>query len=91
MTFNPFEQKPLPIEKTIPDWSKLYPKAYDKMKVDPWTKCRVILMNGIEVEAAMFGHNFHRNCNDQELRRQIAFARRMEQMQQKTINWLEPR
>ena len=90
MTFNPFEQKPLPIEKTIPDWSKLYPKAYDKMKVDPWTKCRVILMNGIEVEAAMFGHNFHRNCNDQELRRQIAFARRMEQMQQKTINWLSP-
>ena len=90
MTFNPFEQKPMPLEKTILDWSKLYPKAYDKMKVDPWTKCRVILMNGIEVEAAMFSHNFHRQCNDQELRRQIALARRMEQMQQKTINWLSP-
>ncbi len=90
MSFNPFEQKPMPVEKTILDWNQIYHKPYDKNAVDPWTKARVILMNGIEVEAVIFGHNFHRNCPDQELRRMAALARRNEQMQQKTINWLSP-
>ncbi len=90
MSFNPFAQKPMPAEKAVLDWNQLYHKPYDKNAVDPWTKTRVILMNGIEVEAVIFGHNFHRNCTDQELRRKIAFARRNEQMQQKTINWLSP-
>ena len=38
----------------------------------------------------MFGQQFHRNCADNELRREIAACRRQEQMQQKTINWLSP-
>ncbi|BDF58445.1 hypothetical protein CE91St36_12620 [Christensenellaceae bacterium] len=88
--FKPFEQKPKKMEDLMIDWKKLYPKPYDKKKVDPWTKCRVILMNGIEVEAVMFMHNFHRQCKDQELRRQLAMTRRMEQEQQKMVNWLSP-
>lgn len=87
---NPFKEKPMPADKATLDWKSLYHKPYDKMKVDPWTKCRVILMNGIEVEAVIFAHNFHRNCPDQELCRQLAQARRIEQQQQKTINWLSP-
>lgn len=87
---NPFKEKPISEEKMTCDWKTLYPKPYDKMEVDPWTKCRVILMNGIEVEAIMFGHNFHRNCADLELCRKIAATRRNEQQQQKTINWLSP-
>ena len=51
--FKPFEQKPKKMEDLMIDWKKLYPKPYDKKKVDPWTKCRVILMNGIEVEAVI--------------------------------------
>lgn len=87
---NPFKEKPVSEDKMTLDWKTLYPKPYNKMEVDPWTKCRVILMNGIEVEAIMFGHNFHRNCADQELCRKIAETRRTEQQQQKTINWLSP-
>lgn len=87
---NPFEQKPIKPEDTILDWKSLYPKPYDKNEVDPWTKARIILMNGIEVEAVIFGHNFHRNCPDQNLRREAALCRRSEAMQQKTINWLSP-
>jgi rubrerythrin len=86
----PFEEKPKKIEDTILDWEKLYPKPYDKHTADPWTKCRIILMNGIEVEATMFGHNFHRQCKDQDLRRELAMTRRIEQEQQKVINWLSP-
>ena len=47
-------------------------------------------MNGIEVEAAIFSHQFHRHCTDNELRRELAFSRRIEQQQQKRINWLSP-
>ena len=61
-----------------------------KMNVDPYTKTRVILMNGIEVESVLFLHQFHRNCTNNELRRDLAFMRRSEQQQQKRINWLSP-
>jgi len=87
---NPFEQKSPQIKDTIMDWSTVYPKPYDKMTVDPYTKVRIILMNGIEVESIMFKHQFHRNCNNNDIRREIALSRRIEQQQQKHINWLKP-
>jgi rubrerythrin len=88
--FNPFEQKPMPIKETVLDWKTMYPKPYDKKKVDPYTRLRIILMNGIEVEGTIFSHQFHRNCSDNDLRRELAMARRAEQQQQKHINWLKP-
>lgn len=87
---NPFKEKPMAMEEGFLSWKELYPKPYSKNEADPYTKCRVILMNGIETEAVMFGHQFHRNCSDNELRREIAACRRQEQIQQKTINWLSP-
>ncbi|EEG78899.1 hypothetical protein [Dethiobacter alkaliphilus] len=88
--FNPFHEKPMLLGDAITDWNGIYPKPYSKMEVDPYTKIRIILMNGIEVEAAMFSHQFHRNCTNNELRRDLAFSRRIEQQQQKRINWLSP-
>ena len=88
--FNPFAEKPIPLGDAVMDWKTIYPKPYDKNMVDPHTKVRVILMNGIEVEAAIFSHQFHRHCTDNELRRELAFSRRIEQQQQKRINWLSP-
>ena len=90
MLFNPFEQKPMSLNDTIMDWKTIYPKAYAKQDVDPYTKIRIILMNGIEVEATIFSHQFHRNCTDNNLRRELAMTRRIEQQQQKHINWLKP-
>ena len=87
---NPFEQKPMKIDDSILDWSKLYPTPYDKHTVDPYTKTRVILMNGIEVEAIIFKHEFHRMCQNNDLRKELALTRRVEQQQQKRINWLKP-
>lgn len=87
---NPFEQKPMPIENGFMDWKTVYPKPYNKHDVDPYTKVRIILMNGIEVESAFFSHQFHRNCTNNELRRELATTRRVEQLQQKHINWLKP-
>ncbi len=87
---NPFELKPKAVEDGIMDWATLYPKPYCKMTVDPYTKVRIILMNGIEVEAVFFKHQLSRNCQNQDIRRKIAMTRRVEQQQQKIINWLKP-
>ncbi len=90
MKFNPFEQKPISLDKSWESWKTLYPKSYDKNSTDPFTKTRVILMNGTEFEQNWFLHQFSRHCPDNELRREIARIRRAEQQQQKKINCLKP-
>ncbi|WTL49338.1 hypothetical protein OG310_29690 [Streptomyces sp. NBC_01497] len=57
---------------------------------DPYTRCRVITMNGIEIEAILFGHQFARHCPDLEVKRQLARTRYIEAQQQKAVNWLLP-
>lgn len=87
---NPFDHKPIPLQDGIADWANIYPKPYCKQTVDPYTKIRIILMNGIEVESVMFKHQFHRHCQNNDLRRELALSRRVEQQQQKRVNWLKP-
>ena len=79
---NPFLEKPRSIENTLQNWKELYPKAYDKREVDPYTKTRIILMNGTEFEANWFSHQFARHVDDNDLRRDWARARGQEQQQQ---------
>ena len=80
----------MPLVDGIMDWCTVYPKPYCKQTVDPYTKLRIILINGIEVEAVIFKHQFSRNCPNNDLRRELALTRRIEQQQQKHINWLKP-
>lgn len=88
---NPFEQTPSPIDTSFCNWSSIYPKPYNKHEVDPYTKTRVILMNGTEYEAVWFSHQFQRHCPDNDLRRELALVRRVEQQQQKVIAALKPK
>lgn len=90
MAFNPLKEKGIPIEKQVKTWMDLNSKPYDKESVHPYTRTRGILMNGIEVEAVIFKHQFARNTNDMDLRRHLATTRRVEQEQQKAINWMIP-
>jgi hypothetical protein len=90
MGFNPLQEKGIPLEKQVRNWAELNVPPYDKNQVDPYTQCRVITMNGIEVEGALFSHQFARHTTDLELKRQLAMVRRIEQQQQKAINWLTP-
>ncbi len=87
---NPFEQNSRPIEENFMSWEQMYPKSYNKKTVDPYTKVRIILMNGTEFESNWFLHQFARNCNDNNLRREIAIVRNQEQQQQKRISCLKP-
>lgn len=87
---NPFDLKPMKIDDSIMNWKEMYPCSYNKCDVNPYTKTRIILMNGTEFEANSFSHQFSRHCNDNDLRREIALTRRIEQQQQKKIQDLKP-
>ena len=87
---NPFDLKPMKIDDSIMNWKEMYPCSYNKCDVNPYTKTRIILMNGTEFEANSFSHQFSRHCNDNDLRREIALIRRIEQQQQKKIQDLKP-
>ncbi len=90
-TMNPFHEKPIPVEKWFMDWNTMYPCPYNKETVNPYTKCRIVLMNGTEFEAQWFSRNFSRHCDNNELRRELALVRRSEQQQQKRISALKPK
>ena len=87
---NPFQLKPEKISEQFMDWQRIYPRSYDKMEVDPYTRVRVILMNGTEFESAGYSHQFQRHESNNDLRRELAMMRRQEQQQQKKIACLKP-
>lgn len=90
MAFNPLEEKGMPMEKQFKTWDEVNTKPYNKDTVHPYTRTRGILMNGIEVAATMFLHEFARHTGDLELKKTLALSRRVEQQQQKAVNWMIP-
>lgn len=90
MSFNPLDEQGIPIERQLRNWSELNVTPYDKHEVDPYTRARVIVMNGIEVESVMFSHQFARHVDDDVVLKALAMSRRVEQQQQKAVNWLTP-
>jgi hypothetical protein len=90
MAFNPLEQRGIPLDRQIRNWREMDVTPIDPDHCDPYTRCRIITMNGIEVEAILFSHNFARRCPDPEVKRRLAEVRYTEAQQQKTVNWLLP-
>ena len=90
MTFNPLEQQGIPLDQQIRSWRELDVLPVDPDLSDPYTLCRIITMNGIEVESIMFSHHFARVCQDQDVTRKLAEVRYIEAQQQKAVNWLLP-
>jgi hypothetical protein len=90
MAFNPLSERGIPLDRQLRNWSELNVQPYDKDKVHPYSRCRGIVANGIEVEAVMFSHQLARNALDPALKQQIAQVRRIEAQQQKATNWLIP-
>jgi hypothetical protein len=90
MAFNPLEERGTPVSRQFRNWDELNIQTYDPQTIHPYTRTRIILMNGIEVEGIMFGHQFARQAADTSLKQQLALTRRIEQQQQKMVNWLPP-
>src|SRR3546814_3682782 len=75
---NPLEQRGMAVEEQLRSWSELNVEPFDKDAVDPYTRTRVILMNGIEVESIMFSHQFARHTDNLEIKRSLALTRRVD-------------
>lgn len=89
-TFNPLKEKGIPVDEQLRSWHEIARKPFNKTDVDCYTRTRQILMNGIETEAWNFKHAFARFSDDTEVKKFIAQTRRIEDMQQTTVNWLTP-
>lgn len=87
---NPFNEKPTPLFDSLESWKEQYPRAYNPREVDPYTKTRIILMNGTEFEANWFSHQFQRHTDNMDLRRELATVRNIEKQQQLKISMLKP-
>ncbi len=90
MSFNPLKEKGIPMEKQLRNWSELNSKPFNKEEIHPYSRCRIILMCGAELEGNWFGHQYARHVDNLEIKRKLAMARRLEQQQQKVLNWLFP-
>jgi rubrerythrin len=86
MAFSVFDSRGTPVENQRYTWRDLVRKPLSKLDDDAFTRVRVIIMNGIELEALAFSHNCAR-CNS-ALRLPLALIRRSEQHQATMINWL---
>ncbi|MFC0113191.1 hypothetical protein [Kibdelosporangium aridum] len=90
MTFNPLEHEGIPLDKQLRNWRELDVAPIDPDDSDPYTRCRIIALNGIEIESIMFSHHFARVCPDMDVKRKLAEVRYIEAQQQKVVNWLLP-
>ncbi|WP_030455258.1 hypothetical protein [Herbidospora cretacea] len=90
MTFNPLRERGIPLDEQVRTWRELAVMPVDPDESDPYTRCRIITMNGIETEAIFFSHHMARHCPDLEMRQQLARVRYIEAQQQKAVNWLLP-
>ncbi len=90
MSFNPLKEKGISVEKQLRSWHDIAKRPYNKAFVDCYSRCRQILMNGIEVEAWNFKHCLSRMLDDVETNKIIAQTRRIEDTHQTTVNWLIP-
>jgi hypothetical protein len=89
-TLNPWREKGIPLDQQTRSWKQIVREPYHKYDVDAYTRTRVILMNGIEMETWNYSHNFARSTGNPEIRALLGRTRRIEDQQQTTINWLNP-
>lgn len=75
-----------PVDRQRFTWRELVQAPISKLDDDAFTRVRIILMNGLELEANRFSHMAARMNRD--LRAELARIRRVEQHQATAINWL---
>lgn len=78
--------KGTPLDRQRFTWRDLVQKPISKLDDDAFTRVRIILMNGLELEALRFQHAAARMNAD--LRLDLARFRRVEHHQATAINWL---
>lgn len=75
-----------PLDKQRFTWRDMVGKPISKLDDDAFTRIRIILLNGLELDSLRLKHIAARF--NRELREPLARLRRVEQHQATTINWL---
>lgn len=86
MALNIMDNRGVPLDRQRFTWRDMVQKPISKLDDDAYTRVRIILMNGIEMEALRFSHACARM--NKSLQPVLAQLRRIEQHQATTINWL---
>jgi hypothetical protein len=86
MAINLLKDKGLPIQRQRMSWKDMVGKPISKLDDDAFTRVRIILMNGLELDSLRTKQVALR-CNG-KARLQLAELMRVEQHQATTINWL---
>jgi rubrerythrin len=81
-----FTEKGCPLERQRFTWRELVQRPISKLDDDTYTRIRIILMNGLELEANRFSHACARMNGSLQL--PLAQVRRIEQHQATLVNWL---
>lgn len=88
MALDIFSEKGMPLDRQRFTWREMVQTPISKLDDDAFTRVRIILMNGIEMESVGFQHDFARMSRD--MRGHLARVRRVEAHQQAMVNWLLP-
>ncbi len=88
MALDLMKERGVPLDRQEFNWHDLIRTPISKLNDDAFTRVRIILMNGIEMEALNFSHMFARMNRD--MRRELAMVRRVEKHQQSLVNNLLP-
>lgn len=83
---NLFDTKGCPLDKQQFTWREMACKPISKLDDDAFTRVRIILMNGIELDALRLKHIVARFSGP--LHQALAEVRRVEQHQATLVNWL---
>src|SRR5690606_37643258 len=83
---NLWDSKGTPLDRQRFTWQDLVGKPISKLDDDAFTRVRVILLNGLEVDSLRLKHIVSRF--NRELRVPLAQIRRVEHHQNTMINWL---
>jgi rubrerythrin len=86
MSLSLLDSRGCPLDAQKFSWRDLVQKPISKLDDDAFTRVRIILMNGIELEASRFSHGCARM--NRELQLPLGNIRRVEQHQATMVNWL---
>src|SRR5688500_17597361 len=81
-----FDNRGVPLERQKFTWRDMVQKPISKLDDDAYTRVRIILMNGVELDAHRFSHACARM--NKALQAPLAQIRRVEQHQATLVNWL---
>lgn len=88
MQLDLYDNKGVALDRQRLTWKDMVGKPISKLDDDAFSRVRVILLNGLELDALRLKHIAARF--DRELRLPLAQIRRVEQHQATLVNWLLP-